>query len=112
MSAEPLLRLMMLREQSEAEVLLLRLLRLLRPLLMLLMMLMTLLITLMMFSDSFIFYFWRAGLTCSFRLFLLAFFFCEDQDDGTWRDACVELEACLVGRSVHWRSPWHRLGMT
>ena len=52
-SAEPLLRLMMmLREQSKAEVLLLRLLQ---PLLMSLMMLMTLLITLMMFSDAFIF---------------------------------------------------------
>jgi len=43
---------MMLRKQSETEVLLLRLLR---PLLVLLMMLMTLLITLMMLSDSFIF---------------------------------------------------------
>jgi len=59
-SAEPLLRLTMLREQSEAEVLLLRSVRLL----MLLMMLMTLLITLMMFSDSFIF----GGLVCLVRL--------------------------------------------
>ena len=43
---------MMLRKQSEAQVLLLPLLR---PFLMLLIMLMTLLITLMMLSDSFIF---------------------------------------------------------
>ena len=67
---------MMLRKQSEAEVLLLRLLR---PLLMSLVMLMTLLMTLMMLSDSFIF----GGLVrfiCSFRSFACSDR--RDRDDG------------------------------
>merc|ERR1719343_1304498 len=68
------------------------------------------------FADALGFiYFWRS-LEGWFDLFVRLDFLIapavETETMGTWRDACVELEICLVGLSVHWRFPQHRLGMT
>ena len=48
---------------------------------------------------------------CSLRILLALAVEAETMD--TWCGwLSIKLETCLVGVSVHWRSPWHRLGMT
>jgi len=51
---------------------------------------------------------------CSLRILLALAVEAETMDrTDNWRGwLSIKLETCLVGVSVHWRSPWHRLGMT
>ena len=48
---------------------------------------------------------------CSLRILLALAVEAETMD--TWCGwLSIKLETCFVGVPVHWRSPWHRLGMT
>ena len=51
---------------------------------------------------------------CLFRILLALAVEAETMDrTDNWRGwLSIKMETCLVGVSVRWRSPWHRLGMT